>query len=150
MCTGYLLEDDINFCDLIGVDENNNGDGGEDEYYCAPAGSYDFETQFILPESSLGNFAVNGVTFRIYVLINNEFTCHAQFTTVRSYEMTYSILGVAAVFASFLSILVGVKRHKQRKLRTTAKVNLQMEEQRQDHVVDFGAPTGMQDHYVVL
>jgi hypothetical protein len=130
MCTSYLADEDVNFCEMIGT-------SGDDEYYCAPAGTYTFTEEFELPEASLSNFAVNGVSFRIYVLLNNEFTCHAQFTTVKvqSYSMSYSLLGIAFVVLSAVSM--SVVQQRRRKARTTAKVNLQQEEERTVEVVDF-------------
>jgi hypothetical protein len=103
----------------------------DDEYYCAGAGTYQYQTQFNLPEHSLSdtNFAVNGVTFRIYILVNNDITCNAQFTTIKSQSYTsteFSLLGVAAL------VMSGFSAHeiRKRKRRTMAQVDLNAEEHR--------------------
>jgi hypothetical protein len=96
MCTGTLLEQTVNLCDIFGSEA---GDGE----ICAPAGTYDLDQTMTLPDWPLGNsyLAVDGVSFRIYVAVNQEFTCHAQFTTVRS-DSTYS----AVSFLPFAALLL--------------------------------------------
>ena len=151
LCTPYLVDQDVDICGLF--DGDNNGGEGDDDVYCASAGTYDYQTDFILPESSLSNtnFAVNGVSFRIYVLVNEEFTCHAQFTTVKSDASStttaVSLLGFVAVILSVFSVNEVGKRRR----RTLAQVDLRAEELREQQpstkTVRFDA---MNDHYVTL
>ena len=147
------MDQDIRFCDVLGISPASDGNEGDydADYYCAPAGTYDFQTQFVLPTSSLAdNFAVTGVSFRIYILLNNEINCHAEFKTVRGtastssgYEMSYGILGVAAVLLSIFSLQEVQKRrsvgepranttnnnnNKQKKTRF-AKLDLRQQEE---------------------
>ena len=123
MCTSSLVDEDVNFCDLIGTE-------GDDNYYCAPAGTYSFEEEFEIPEASLSNFAVNGVTFRTYVELNGEFTCHAQWKTVKI-SNAYSMLGIVFVVVSAVS-LVFVQQRRRLRTKRAQKMNLQEEEQRAD------------------
>lgn len=140
------MDQDIDMCGLF---SNNDGDeGGDDDVYCASAGTHDFQISLALPESSLSNtnFAVNGVTFRMYVLVNNEFTCHAQFTTVKvdsSTATAVSLLGFVAVILSIFSVHEVGKRRR----RTVAQADLLAEEERAQEQIEFDA---MHSNYVTL
>ena len=145
LCTPVLADKDINICNLV---TGGQGDGeADDQYYCAPAGSYQFEEEFAIPETAISNtnFAVNGVSFRIYVQINNEFTCHAQFTTIKS--DSYASMGVSMLVAVAL-IMSGFTafEFRRRRRRTVAQVDLKEEERQGDSTrrVHF------EDHYVNL
>jgi len=146
LCTPYLVDTDLNICNFIG-DGQASGEA-DDEYYCAAAGTYDYQTDFTLPEAAIANtnFAVNGVSFRIYLLVNNELTCNAQFTTIKSesYASTeFSVLGAAAFFMSGYSAY----EIRKRKLRTAAQVDLKAEEERQN---DGKKAVHFADQYVIL
>jgi hypothetical protein len=56
-----------------------------------------------LPDWPLGDsyLAVDGVSFRMYVAVNQEFTCHAQFTTVRS-DSNYTAVSFLPLVALLL------------------------------------------------
>ena len=147
LCTSYLLDQDVDICRFI---ENNNDDDGDDDVYCASAGIHDFQTSLTLSETSLSNtnFAVNGVTFRLYVLVNNDFTCHAQFTTVKlessGNTMAVSIVGFVGIM---LSIFV-VHEVGKRRRRTVARADLLAEEQKaQEQTIEF---CSVHNNYVTL
>lgn len=148
-CTPYLLDTDLNMCGILRGGEAN-GDA-DDEYYCAAAGTYNYQTEFTLPEHALSNtnFAVNGVTFRIYVLLNNEITCNAQFTTAKSdsYASTgYSMLGAVVLAMSGFS----ANEIRKRRRRTLAQVDLNAEEQHQQYKNERTKRVQFEDHYVNL
>ncbi|CAB9498204.1 expressed unknown protein [Seminavis robusta] len=156
MCTPILLDQDIDICNLF---TSSNESGGDDEYYCASAGSYPFQETFSLPDWSLDNYAVNGFGFRIYVTANDEFNCHAQFTTVRSNDTTtttVSILGIVFVLVSFLSVYHTRRRNKKNRTLMTRQ-DLEGNHHHHDNgdddggrVVDFRAMQMNDDHYVSL
>ena len=146
LCTPYLVDQDLNICNFIG-DGQASGEA-DDEYYCAAAGTYEYQTDFSLPEAALANtnFAVDGVGFRIYVLINNELTCNAQFTTIKSesYASTeFSLLGAAAF------VLWGLSAYeiRKRRLRTAAQVDLKAVEDMQH---DGKKTVHFDDQYVTM
>jgi hypothetical protein len=114
MCVWTLLDDTVNLCDIFSSET-------EDDSSCAPAGAYDVDKTITLPAWGLMNnyLAVNGITFRLYATIDEELTCHAQFTTVRS-DSTYTAmsflpLGLVALLlsASGWSIYQRQKNHRQ-------------------------------------
>lgn len=141
------MDQDVDICELFDNSDDNND--GDDDVYCASAGTYDFQKTLALPESSLSNtnFAVNGVTFRIYVLVNNDFTCHAQFTTVKlnssNNAMSVSILGIVGVILSILS----VHEVGKRRLKTVAKADLLAEEKKAQEDIEIST---MHNNYVTL
>ena len=142
MCTTPLLEDSVNLC---GFFTNLNNDGvvaTDDDTYCDPAGTYSFDETFTLPAWSLGNsFAVNGVTFSIYVTVNTEFSCHAQFTTVRS-DSTYTASAFLPVGLLVIVMLSGLYAYQVK--RTRQAVHQNMRPSRED---DRNYPN---DHYITL
>ena len=143
------MDTDLDICDFVTSGEASGE--ADDEYYCAPAGTYEFQTDFTLPETALSNtnFAVNGVSFRIYVLINNDLTCNAQFTTVRAdtgtSAMEVSMLGFVALIVSGFSAFAIQNRRR----RTVAQVDLKAAEQPQ-HDNDAKKRVHFEDHYVTL
>jgi len=175
VCTSYLVNRNTDICDYFDNNDNNNNNDDNDSTYCAAPGTYDYQTSFVLPEASLSNFAVNGVSFRIYVSINDEFTCHAQFTTIKYYEytassssrstssnnnntMSVSILGVVMIILSVFSVFEMNKRHQRWRTVTPMDYYLhgepQQEEMKQqvqedEEIIDF-SPMLINGRYVTL
>lgn len=131
LCYTLVEQLDMNLCEAIGIGDENNStknDNNNKEDYCAVAGTYNYQSTFVLPDSQLMDYLWDDFTFRLYIVTSTavavaviadddnssagnaeEVICYAQFKT---FSNTGNISSATAVAAStigigaFISIIV--------------------------------------------
>lgn len=109
ICTKNIYEDDLNLCRELDLLDT------EGYQQCNQPGNYTAEASFTLPSQQTyawwTNILVSGVVFSLYVTLDNDLECHAQFVT-HVFTGTETWMTVAVGSLVVLGVFAGYMKTK--------------------------------------